>query len=280
MLPGTDYRFTVARGLFDQQLTANNGQPNRYGIDPVQFFVQGYCPDVAQGLEVKLGRFYAPVGFESIEAPQNLLVSHSYSFIYDPFTQTGLLGNLKLSEAWSVHSGIVAGNDVFLDPASTPTYSGGFDWTSSSGNTKISPSVILGSGRFNRGQNFTSPNIFDLVVTQKLTDEVTYNLHAIGGYTTDVPQIGLASWFGIVNYLSRPFNKKLSGATRLEFFDDLQGQRTGTPGLYTDLAGALTYQPTAYLILRPELRFDYQPHRPFEGHAALFTATADVIVRW
>jgi hypothetical protein len=28
------------------------------------------------------------------------------------------------------------------------------------------------------------------------------------------------------------------------------------------------------------LRFDYQPHRPFEGHAALFTATADVIVRW
>src|SRR5262245_46515328 len=37
ILPGTDYRFTAARGLFSDQLTANDGQPNTYGIDPIQF---------------------------------------------------------------------------------------------------------------------------------------------------------------------------------------------------------------------------------------------------
>src|SRR5262249_36783155 len=35
ILPGADYRFTAARGLFSGQLTANNGQPNLYGIDPI-----------------------------------------------------------------------------------------------------------------------------------------------------------------------------------------------------------------------------------------------------
>jgi hypothetical protein len=38
ILPGTDYRFTLARGLLNGQLTASNGQPNLYGFDPVQFY--------------------------------------------------------------------------------------------------------------------------------------------------------------------------------------------------------------------------------------------------
>src|SRR5437588_873634 len=37
ILPGADYRFTLARGLFSGQLSADNGQPNLYGIDPIQF---------------------------------------------------------------------------------------------------------------------------------------------------------------------------------------------------------------------------------------------------
>jgi hypothetical protein len=38
ILPGSDYRFTIARGLFSDQLTGNNGVPHVYGIDPVQFY--------------------------------------------------------------------------------------------------------------------------------------------------------------------------------------------------------------------------------------------------
>src|SRR3954447_11011771 len=39
---GIDYRFTIARGLFDSQLTDNQGEPATYGIDPVQFYAEGY----------------------------------------------------------------------------------------------------------------------------------------------------------------------------------------------------------------------------------------------
>src|SRR5690348_2203987 len=41
---GIDYRFTVARGLFDRQLTQNDGEPNTYGVDPIQFYAEGFFP--------------------------------------------------------------------------------------------------------------------------------------------------------------------------------------------------------------------------------------------
>ena len=43
-------------------------------------------------------------------------MSRSYTFIYNPFTHTGLLTTLKLDDAWSVQNGIVAGCDAFIDP--------------------------------------------------------------------------------------------------------------------------------------------------------------------
>src|SRR5262249_8137831 len=101
ILPGSDYRFTLPRGIFNGQLTADDGQPARYGIDPIQFYAEAYFPTVGQGLDVKFGRFFAQYGVESNDAPSNALASHAYTFIYNPFTHTGLLTTLKLTPAWS-----------------------------------------------------------------------------------------------------------------------------------------------------------------------------------
>src|SRR5262245_22366094 len=83
ILPGSDYRFTIARGLFDSQLTANQGEPATYGIDPVQFYLEAYFPEVGRGLDVKVGRFFCQYGVEAIDAISNALGSRSYTFIYD-----------------------------------------------------------------------------------------------------------------------------------------------------------------------------------------------------
>src|SRR6266545_1158145 len=116
ILPGADYRFTAARGLFSGQLTANDGLPNTYGIDPIQFYLEGYLPTVGRGLDVKVGRFFAQIGVEANDAPSNALFSHSYTFIYNPFTHTGALAQLKLTDAWSVMGCLITGNDIFIDP--------------------------------------------------------------------------------------------------------------------------------------------------------------------
>src|SRR5262245_34043039 len=107
ILPGIDYRFTVSRGLFSDQLTASGGAPNEYGIDPVQFYAEGYFPNIGRGLDVKFGRMFCQYGAEAIDAPSNVLASHSYAFIYDPFTHTGLMGTLNITPAWSVQLGII-----------------------------------------------------------------------------------------------------------------------------------------------------------------------------
>jgi hypothetical protein len=156
IMPGSDYRFTVARGLWDSQLTANSGQPNTYGIDPVQFYAQWYLPEFGQGMEIKAGRFFAQYGVESIDASLNALASRSYTFIYNPFTHTGALTTLKLNDDWSVQNGIVTGSDVFIDTAANPTYIGSIKWAPKDGKASALLAVILGNGQFDTTENFVS----------------------------------------------------------------------------------------------------------------------------
>src|SRR5438132_174178 len=91
ILPGIDYRFTLARGVFDNQLTARHGLPAIYGIDPIQFYGEAYFPTIARGLDIKVGRFFALYGVETNDAVSNTFASHASTFIYNPFTHTGLL---------------------------------------------------------------------------------------------------------------------------------------------------------------------------------------------
>jgi hypothetical protein len=281
ILPGSDYRFTTARGLFSGQLTADNGQPNLYGIDPIQFYVEAYYPTVASGMDVKVGRFFAQYGVEANDAISNALCSHSYCFIYDPFTHTGVLTTTKLNSAWSVQAGLVLGSDVFIDPADEPTFIGSVRWSESDQRNSAQFAVIVGSGRFNQARDFNNPDVFDLIVAHKVNSRLTYTFESLLGYQTSVPDIGNAWWFGVMHYLTRDFTPRLSGTTRLEFFDDVQGQRTGFPGLYTALTVGLSFRPLKAVTIRPELRYDYnEESRPFEDKHGLFTVAADLILRW
>jgi hypothetical protein len=281
ILPGSDYFFTLARGIFDSQLTADHGKPNLYGIDPIQFYFEAYFPTVGRGLDVKFGRFFAQYGVEANDAISNALLSHAYTFIYDPFTHTGLLTTLKLTDIWSVQAGMVLGSDIFIDPADTPTFIGSVKWIRSDQRDSVLFSVIIGSGRFNQTKNFHNPEIFDLVYTHKLNPRLNYNLETLVGFTSNVLDIGRADWLGVLNYLSYDFTPRLSGTTRLELFDDAQGQRTGFKGLYTTVTAGLSFKPRKSIIIRPEVRYDYnEESHPFENHHGLCTAATDLILRW
>jgi hypothetical protein len=281
ILPGTDYRFTISRGLFSGQLTANDGEPNTYGIDPVQFYAQAYFPTFARGLDVKIGCMFCQYGAETTDAPPNALASHSYSFIYDPFTHTGLMGTLQLTPAWSIQLGAILGPDVFFDPAASPYSMFSVKWAPPNGRDSILVSGILGSGRYDIAEQFNNPNIIDLVYVHNMTSRLTYTLDALFGYQTNIPDVGTATWFGLVNYVTCKFTPRLSGTTRLEFFDDVDGNRTGFKGLYSAITTGLNFKPRPDIVIRPELRYDYNGEtRPFEDKHGLFTAAADVIVRW
>jgi hypothetical protein len=281
ILPGTDYRFTTARGLFSGQLTADNGQPNTYGIDPIQFYGEAYFPTIARGMDVKVGRFFALYGVEANDAVSNALASHAYTFIYDPFTHTGVVTTTKLTDVWSVQAGLVLGSDDFIDPVDEPTFIGSVKWVRPGGRDSVLASVIVGPGRFNGQRQFNNPNILDIVYVHQCNPRLTWTMEGLAGYQDNVPDIGTAHWFGVLDYLTYNFTTRLSGTTRLEFFDDIDGERTGHKGLYTALTLGLGFKPCPSVIFRPEVRYDYNDEsRPFEGQHGLFTATFDVIFRW
>jgi hypothetical protein len=281
ILPGSDYRFTIARGIFNGQLTADNGQPNLYGIDPIQFYAEAYFPTIGRGMDVKVGRIFCQFGVEANDAPSNALLSHAYTFIYDPFTHTGAMATIKLTDALSVQLGMMLGSDIFIDPADEPTGMGSVKWATPDGRHTFLFSVILGSGRFDQARNFHNPEVFDLVYVHKINGRLTYNFEGLFGFTTNVPDIGDADWFGILNYLTYDLTPRLSTTGRLEFFDDAQGQRTSFKGLYSVLTTGLSFKLRKDVIIRPELRYDYNADsRPFENKHGLFTAASDVILRW
>src|SRR5262249_53677871 len=148
ILPGSDYRFTLARAVFDEQLTARHGLPSIYGFDPIQFYGEAYFPTIARGLDIKVGRFFAVYGVETNDAARNAVASHAYTFIYAPCTHTGVLTTTKLTASWTIQAGIVLGSDIFIDPADEPTFTGSVKWTRSDQRDTVLLSVIAGSGRF------------------------------------------------------------------------------------------------------------------------------------
>lgn len=281
ILPGSDYRFTLPRGIFNRQLVANHGQPNLYGIDPVRFYAEGYFPGVAQGMDVKIGRFYAPWGIEAVDAPSNTFLSHTYTFVYDPFTQTGIMATTKLNQAWSSQSALVLGNDEFITPGNQLKFSGNLQWASPDRPDTLRFSTIIGSPRYRARYHLDNLNLFELIYSLQINPKLKYTFATTFGYQTNVPGLGIADWIGYQNYLTRELTEKLTAALRVELFDDFKGQRTGFAGLYTDVTAGMQIQLTERIRIRPELRFDNNSRsRPFEGRHSVFTAATDVIIRW
>lgn len=278
---GSDYRYTLPRGIFNAQLTADDGKPARYGFDPVQFYVAFRFPRFFDGLDIKVGRFSMIHGVEMNEAPANLLASHNYIYPANPFTHTGLLTTTRLTQRWTLQAGITTGSDVFIDPAASATFVGGLRWTAGDRRTSVAAFAVAGSGRYDIREGFDNRRLFDLVLYRQLTKRLIYTAEAAFGYQKNVPALGTAQWFGVVQYLTYAFAARASWTTRVEVFDDVQGQRTGFSGLYAAITSGVNYQPVAWFILRPELRFDRNSQsRPFGGEHHLFTATLDLIQRW
>lgn len=286
MLFGSDYRFTLQRGICNRQLTANGGLPNTYGCDPISFYGEGYFPTVFQGTDVKVGRWFTPFGVESLEAVSSPLASKAYAFNWaPPFTHTGALFTMNLGRGWTTQLGPCVGNDVWLDKnVDEFRMVGTVGYTQPNGKNVATFGYSLGHGSFDVPSNFNRMNVLDFVWIHNFNPTLTYTFESIYGYQNRVP-IGdtqqFTNWLSLVNYLFWTINKQATSVTRLEFFNDFQGARTGFEGLYSAITTGIQFRPIPSIILLPELRYDYNGQSPaFEGKHGIFTAGTELIFRW
>ena len=271
---GTDYVFTRAFGLLSRQTS-------EIGVDPLQFYISGHIKGFAKGTDLKLGRFSSPISAEYNSGPLNELPSHTYSFIFDPFTHTGLYSETALSDRLTLLAGLVTGSDVFVPPGVRGTGIGGLRYTDKDPKKSAELIAIIGPGTFNREFGFNNVDVVDLLLTYPLNPRLLMTFEAIVGWEGNVPGMGDVNWGGAVGYLTWNLNAHLDGTVRVELFNDEQGNRTGFAGDYRAATAGLKWQPDPHWILRPELRHDdHSGAAPFEGRNHLTTATIDAIYRF
>ncbi len=107
-LYGLDYRYTTAKGIFSQQLLSGpSGQT--YGYDPVMYYFDLYVPKVAQGMDIRVGRYISLPDIEAQLAPNNYTYSHSITYTYDCYTQNGIVTTTKFNDHWLFQAGVSGG---------------------------------------------------------------------------------------------------------------------------------------------------------------------------
>lgn len=282
ILPGSDYRTTLPRGIWNDQLTANNGGPNLYGIDPFQFYVQAFLPNLGpKGTKLIVGRFATHCGYELVQQPDTPFVSRSYLFQYDPFTHTGAWAVSQLNDNWTVGVGAATGSDTFIDPANRFTGLFQLKWAPPEGKTSLLLNAVVTNPRYDQAEAFPFYNYYGFTLTHKLGEKLSYVMDAGYGHIYDVPDVGFADWYGAANYLFYAHTDKVTSILRTEVFNDTTGFRTGFEGLYTEVTYGIAWKPCDSLIIRPHVRFDYNNQTaPFEGSPRLYTGAIECIIRW
>jgi hypothetical protein len=279
---GIDYRYTTAGGWFSDQLLRHN---SLYGYDPLEQYFDIYVPGVAQGLNIRIGRWVACPDIETQLAPDNFLGSHSLLFTYDTYTQTGILNTFLINNNWMVQGGIHAGTDM------APWYQGalatgmfGIRWVSDNNKDSIYTDLnALNNAKFRYfkmdGQLVGHDNFNYVVSTwqHKFNNRLQtrtegYFMWQINAVTGGTPSIGPTHLFGggggigkyipgtsldygVLNYTMYALTKSDYITFRNEWWRDQEGERTGFKTSYSSTTLGLSHQFTQTMMVRPEIGY-------------------------
>jgi opacity protein-like surface antigen len=299
---GLDYRYTIMKGIFSDQLLRKN---HIYGFDLPIFYGELYFPQVADGLNIRIGRYLSIPDIESQLAPANYMFTHSLLYIYDPFTQMGVLGTVKLNDQWMVQLGVHAGNDVAVWEKGDAKLTGVacIRWVSKDGNDSFYPCVnSINDGKY----AYDNIQMFVLTWSHKFSDRWNMQTEAYYTYQRDVPSVSgplpiepntngavcpagqiacLAPAWAVVNYLNLKLSKTDTIVFRNEYFDDARGQRTGTKSRYTTHGIGWSHWFNVWgentALFRPELRYERAYDAPASDRQTKkeqFMLAADVIL--
>jgi hypothetical protein len=109
LLYGENYRYTTAYGLDSWQLL-NRNRVN--GYDFPMLYGELFIPQVAEGLLLRLGRYISLPDIEAQLAPNNYMYTHSMTYSWDNYTNTGLQSTLALTKQLFLQLGVSVGTEA------------------------------------------------------------------------------------------------------------------------------------------------------------------------
>ena len=106
---GQDYRYTTSFGYSSNALYGHN---NVNGFDYPMMWIENYIPWVAEGMMVRIGRYISIPDIEAQLAPNNYMMSHSLTYGYDNYTNSGIMTSTAVTRNLFVQAGVSIGTDT------------------------------------------------------------------------------------------------------------------------------------------------------------------------
>jgi len=305
-LYGSDARYLHYLGEFNHLIDS------RYQISVIEANAAAHLPWLtAGGMDVKLGQFATPLGYEVIDPKGNPFYSHSYIFNFGlPFTHTGLLTETHVSSLVDVYLGADTGvNTTFAggDENDEPGGIAGIGLNFSDSLTFLALTHIgpEDSRLVTPLANSAMRYLNDAYLTWKASDKLSF--------TTELNYIReeafRAEGYGVAQYASYALTDTLTLNGRAEVWRDNAGfyvasfpgnldyikAELGLPNTsiptprttYGEVTLGVTYKPglpapISTLMIRPEIRYDraLNGRMAFSGgrNSDAFTVAADAIL--
>jgi hypothetical protein len=307
---GENYRYTTAFGLWSSQLLNQN---LNNGFDLPMAYGEVFIPQVMEGLMVRFGRYISIPDIEAQLAPNNYMYSHSMTYTFDNYTNTGIELTLAATKNWMFQAGLTVGteslpwhvgstianpfpNPLFpgttmkQDPGAQPSGSFGVRWTSDSGKDDIN---IVANGINNGTWGYNNLQWYGLTYYHKFNDQWHISIETYNEHQSNVPNLLNATAVAAINNNGTPFslaympanspfaaicknaavisctasfqtfltylNYKVSPldniSYRIEYVDDMEGQRTGVKTGYLETGIGWQHWFSPQIEIRPEVSY-------------------------
>jgi hypothetical protein len=273
---GMDSQKNHALGIFrgDDDQFAFRNTPR---FDLQEAYVSGRIP-IGNGLTLKGGKFVTLLGYEVIEAPNNLNFSRGYLFTFSlPLTHVGGLASYAVTDWLTVTAGGVVGWDVARDNNGAPSWTGQFAFLPFK-DFAATLNWITGPEQLDDDDNLRT--VLDFVLSYTGFKGFTLAANVDYGWEENEPSLtgtrrrpSTATWQAYAGYVAYDWTEKLRTAVRGEIFRDADGARTLAAGsganvtLYGVTATA-QYKIWKGLMGRLEYRHD-------QANRKVFAATGD-----
>ncbi len=212
---------------------------------------------VGEGLTADVGKFVTHMGYEVIESKDNWNYSRSLLFAWAvPYFHTGLRLTYPFSNTFTAAVHVVNGWNSNIDNNAEKSLGLAFSY-SPTGSTSVILNVMDGFEQ-PTAVDVGKKNVFDLIVTQQVSDAFAITLNADYGDETLLG--GLTIWRGAAVYGRYAFNPKSAFAMRAEILDDPRGYATGlgVPQLdVKEITATYEYKFADALLIRGEGRYDF-----------------------
>jgi putative OmpL-like beta-barrel porin-2 len=247
---------------------------SHFGYDFRQLYLSAHLPVLSEGgIDVRVGRQWSVIGYESAMAPYRPFYSNAYQWFYaEDGAYTGAVATWHANKQLDIVNGITMGGNTFFTfrQDRSPCYIGQINyWLTEEKKTLLSAAIYAGPGS-TIGATPAMQGSFETNVEFRIHHQwnkyLTQIIQSNDGWASNVPGIGTGAWYSLYTIGVLQLNPCWNLNGRVEWFDDVQGTRTGISANYFDATIGVDYHPKNWLRLRPEIRGDFADAPAFNNN--------------